>query len=243
MILRGLLFFCISITVASCAEIDTNTSPIIEITDQTNNFSPPQTEKDLTKLTITELNKLIAAGDTKAKAQLGARYGLGEGVEQDLERAIEILTEAAEDGEPEAEFFLGTAYYSGLGVPHSEMGAVVWFEKAASKGHAAAQYWLAVLIKEGRGGISPSWGGAVPLLWKSAMQGYGAAQFLLGYAYQTGSGIEKNSDAAAYWYRRNLNLGWDSRTVFNLALMIKEGEVEWQPGDPQDLKPPHIKSR
>lgn len=187
---------------------------------------------------MAELEQRIAAGDTKAKAELGARYGRGEGVEQDLDKAIEILRETAATGEPEAEFFLGTAYYSGLGVPHSEAEAVMWFEKAAAKGHAAAQYWLAVLIKEGRGGISPSWSAAVPLLWESAMQGHGDAEFLLGYAYQTGAGVEKNVEAAAYWYRRNLSKAYNNRSHFNLALMINQGEVEWRPGDPEGLKPP-----
>ncbi len=227
----------IAITLTSCAVHSPSASLNPASTSQSAG-SAQKSEESLTKLSISELEQRVAKGDSLAKAELGARYGKGEGVEQNLDKAIELLREAAATGEAEAEFFLGTAYYSGLGVPLSEAEAVLWFEKAAAKGHAAAQYWLAVLIKEGRGGISPSWSAAVHLLWESAMQGYGDAEFLLGYAYQTGSGVEKNPEAAAYWYRRNLSKAYNNRSHFNLALMINEGEVEWRPGDPEGLKPP-----
>jgi len=199
-------------------------------------WSVAQVGNEFTHLSIGELEQRTAAGDTKAQAELGARYGKGEGVEKNLEKAIDLLKDAAKKGEPSAEFFLGTAYYSGLGVPHSLVEAIMWFEKAAGKGHAAAQYWLAVQIKEGRGGISPNWEAAIPLLWKSAMQGYGDAEFLLGSAYQMGTGVERNVSAAAYWYRRNLSKERNLRSYYNLSLLITRGEVEWQPGDHEDLK-------
>jgi uncharacterized protein len=232
--LRFLLCCLIAITLTSCAAIP-------DRTDEVDSGSTPewggiQTWDNLDHLSIAELERRTAAGDTKAQAELGARYGRGEGVEQDLDRAMEILRDAAKKGEPEAEFFIGTAYYNGTGVPRSEVGAVMWFEKAVAKGHAPAQYWLAVLIKEGRGGIGANWEAAVPLLWDSAMQGYPHAEFLLGYAYQTGAGVEKNVNAAAYWYRRNLSKGYNMRSHFNLAFMINEGQVDWQPGDPEELK-------
>ena len=197
-----------------------------------------QAADELTQLTVAELEHRTAAGNTRAQAELGARYGKGDGVEQDYEKAIEILKDAASKGESEAEFFIGTAYYSGLGVPRSEVEAVMWFEKAASKGHASAQYWLAVLIKDGRGGISANWEAAVPLLWQSATQGYADAEFLLGYAYQMGAGVDKSPAAAAYWYRRTLSKAYNIRAEFNLALLIRGGDVEWRPGDPEALTPP-----
>lgn len=232
--LRFLSYCLIAIALASCAamreehgEAETTNAP---------KWGGIQTWDSLAHLSIAELERRSEDGDTRAQAELGARYGQGEGVEQDLDRAMEILRAAAEKGEPEAEFFIATAYYNGLGVPRSEVGAVMWFEKAAAKGHAPAQYWLAVLIKEGRGGIGANWEAAVPLLWESAMQGYPSAEFLLGYAYQLGMGVEKNVDAAAYWYRRNLSKGYNIRSHFNLALLINEGEVEWQLGDPEELR-------
>ncbi len=186
----------------------------------------------LADLSVAELEERMNAGDTAAQSELGARYGKGEGVEQNFDKAIELLKDAAAKGEVQADFYLATAYYSGLGVPKNEVHAFMLFEKAADRGHAPSQYWLAVLIKDGRGGIvNPSWDGAVPLLWKSAMQGYPDAEFLLGSAYQLGLGVEQNAEAAAFWYRRTLKRGYNIRADYNLAVLIKSGQVDWRPGD------------
>ena len=186
----------------------------------------------LAEVSLAELEERMLAGDTSAQSELGARYGKGEGVEQNFDKAIELLQDAAAKGDVQAEFYLATAYYSGLGVPRNEVQAFMLFENTANKGHAPSQYWLAVLIKDGRGGIvSPSWAAAVPLLWKSAMQGYPDAEFLLGSAYQLGLGVEKNAQAAAFWYRRTLKRGYNIRADFNLAVLIKSGQIEWQSGD------------
>ena len=233
--LRWLSICFVAVALTSCKAASRGTDEIAPYGLSAQNT--PYVENELAELTIVELEQRAAAGDTLAQAELGARYGKGETVEQDLEKAIEILRDAATKGEPAAEFYLGTAYYSGLGVPHSQVEAVMWFQKASSKGYAPAQYWLAVLIKDGRGGISPNWEAAVPLLWKSATQGHRNAEFLLGYAYQMGVGVEKNPAAAAYWYRRTLSKGYNIRAEFNLALLIKEGSVEWQSGDREALKP------
>jgi TPR repeat protein len=187
---------------------------------------------ELGQVPIDELQRRIAAGDTKALAELGSRYGTGNGVEKDYAKAIEVLRAAADKGEADAQFYIGTAYANGLGVPRDETLAVLWFELAAKQKHPAACYWLAVRIANGIGGISPNWEAAVPYLWTSAVSGYIPAEFLLGYAYQTGSGVDKNSQAAAYWYRRTLSREYNVRTHYNLRLLIERGEVEVQPGDP-----------
>ncbi|GEM_PF-3540657 len=209
---------------------------------------PPKSEalttmQSLSTVSIEELERRTANGDTQAQAELGARYGNGNGVEQDLDKAIALFRDAAAKGEADAAFYLGMANLSGMGVPSNEANAVMWLEKAAANGSAQGQYWLAVMIKDGRGGISPNWEAAVPYLWKSAMQGYEDAEFLLGYAYQEGLGVEKNPEAAAYWYRLTNQRAYNMRANYNLALMIKAEEIEWQPGDPEQLKPGYTQNR
>lgn len=236
MTLRWIICCFIAIGLTACASSQEDYSRSIEA-DEAAKARLEEKWNPLSQLSIPELERRTAAGDTEAQAELGARYGKGDGVEQDLDKAIEILKDAAEKGEPGAEFFLGTAYFSGLGVPRSEVGAIMWFEKAAKKGHAPAQYWLAVLIKDGRGGIvNPNWDAAVPLLWESAMQEYPDAQFLLGYAYQMGLGVEQNIDAAAYWYRRTLSQEKHIRALFNLGVLIKEGKVALRSSDPEEIQ-------
>lgn len=68
-----------------------------------------------------------------------------------LERQIERLRFAAEDGHVESMFLLGAAYAQGKGVPRDDALAARWFHQAARKGHARARTSLAYLHSAGRG--------------------------------------------------------------------------------------------
>ncbi len=186
----------------------------------------------LSGLSIQELEQRVSAGDVKAQAELGARYGRGEGVKQDYAKALELLRAAAAKNDASAQFYLGTAYSTGLGVERNESQAVLWYDMAARQGHGEAAYWLAMRIVGGVGGIIPSWQAAIPFFWQAAEQGIAAAEFQLGYAYQQGAGVEPNPRAAAYWYRRSDSRGRNLRAQYNLRFLIESGKVQWEPGDP-----------
>lgn len=183
-------------------------------------------------MTVAELEKRTAAGDLKAQAELGARYGQGRDVKQDIPKAITLLTSAAEKGDPDAQYFLGTAYSSGLGVPQSDMQAFALYEKAADQGQPAANFALASMITAGKAGVTPSWGGAIRYLWTAAAKNYPPAMALLGAAYQDGKGVDVNPRAAAYWYRRSLSLFQSPNVMYNLRILINSGDVPYEDGDP-----------
>jgi TPR repeat protein len=189
-------------------------------------------------LTVVELERRVSAGDMKAQAELGARYGSGQGVKQDLPKAITLLQAAAAKNDPDAQFFLGTAYATGLGVPQNDAQSVMLYEEAADQGQPAANYALANMIIAGKGGISPSWSGALHNLWNAAAKGYPLAMIQIGQLYQDGKGTDRNPRAAAYWYRRALQLIPDVRTIYNLRVLIERREIEWEPGDPGEPKDP-----
>jgi len=71
--------------------------------------------------------------------------------DETLERRIERLRFAAEDGHVESMFLLGTAYAQGKGVPRDDALAARWFHQAARKGHVRARTSLAYLHSVGRG--------------------------------------------------------------------------------------------
>ena len=181
---------------------------------------------------IAELERKAAAGDTKAQADLGARYGRGDGVPKDVAKAIALLSSAADKNDPDAEFFLGTAYSNGTGVPRNESQAIMLYEKAANQGHADSEYLLAEAIAFGKAGLSSNWEAAIPLLWDSATKNCWPAAKLLAVAYQDGKGVDKNPRAAAYWFRRTYSLGPDMHLLYSLRSLIDQGLVEWQEGDP-----------
>lgn len=201
---------------------------------------PPVTEAQIraldpreeAHLTLAELERRIDAGDVKAQAELGARYGQGYGVKKDIPKAIALLSAAAAKSDPDAQYFLGTAYSSGLGVPYNEAQAFTLYEQAANQGHAPGNFMVATMIIYGKGGIAPSWSGGMKNLWAAAVKGYTPAMILLGAAYQDGMGVDRNPRAAAYWYRRTLSYQQDVRAIFNLSILINSQLVAWEPGDP-----------
>lgn len=185
-------------------------------------------------MTIAELERRTAAGELSAQAELAARYGQGNGVPQDLPKAITLLRAAADKGNADAQFFLASAYAAGQGVPQSDLQAFDLYEKAAAQGHPAAEYMMATMIIYGRAGISPSWSGGMDHLWASASKGYPPAMLLLGAAYQDGKTGVVNPRAAAYWYRRYLSLIPDPKAIYNLRRMTVQGLVPYEQGDPGD---------
>jgi len=69
----------------------------------------------------------------------------GDGVDSDIEQALEWYEKAADQGLPEAQTALGDLYAAGHGVAPDRDAARVWFEKAAAQGFAAAAAKLAAL--------------------------------------------------------------------------------------------------
>ena len=184
-------------------------------------------------LPVAELERRIAAGDMKAQAELGARYGSGQGgVKQDIAKAITLLKAAAAKNDRDAQFFLGTAYSSGLGVPQNDAQAILLYEDSAQQGNAAAELALANAVIAGRGGIAASPTAGLRYMWSAATKGYPPAMIQMGQYFHDGRYIDPNPRAAAYWYRRALQLVPDVRTIFNLRLLIDRHQVEWEPGDP-----------
>ncbi len=73
---------------------------------------------------------------------LGHAYYVGDGVDQDLAKAIACYTKAAELGHAQAQFNLGLCYMQGIGVEPSEAHAEKWFRKAAEQNVIEAFYPL-----------------------------------------------------------------------------------------------------
>jgi hypothetical protein len=90
-------------------------------------------------------------GKAWARASLGARYILGQGVEQSYEKAIEYYTLAIQQDDPNAMFDLSCMYYEGEGIAKSFEKALELYTQAATHGHANAQANLGVLFYHGNG--------------------------------------------------------------------------------------------
>jgi len=189
-------------------------------------------------LTIAELEARMAKGDLRAQAELGARYGRGDGVPSDVPKAIALLKDAAAKNEPDAMHWLATAYTNGVGVEKNETQAALLYEQAALKGHRESQYMMGVMISTGQAGFSADWKAAIPYFRKSADQNLPVAEFMMGYAHQMGNGVKTDPEAAAYWYRRTLSRGPHIHAQANLAIMLGQDLIKPVPGDPEPLRVP-----
>ena len=79
------------------------------------------------------------------------RYRSGDGVARDEQRALTLLTRAAEGSQPDAQYLLAQAYADGEGVAPEPAWATMWFGRAAALGHTASQYRLALAHAHGIG--------------------------------------------------------------------------------------------
>lgn len=83
---------------------------------------------DLFGITVTQ-----KASEAETQFSLGSSYYTGDGVEQDLEKAIVCFKKAGEMGHARAQFNLGTCYMNGTGVEQNDREAARWFRKAADQ--------------------------------------------------------------------------------------------------------------
>lgn len=150
---------------------------------------------------------LLASTDLPARAQAAAeadaavfQRGLAAYEAGDAQRAFEIWSTAAADGEALSQYGLGKLYETGLeGFPPNMDLAIEWYEKAAEQGVPAALNNLGRLYADGRG-VARDTERAV-LLWAQAAQlGHPHAQYNLGVALFRGEWVERDQAGAVDWF-------------------------------------------
>ena len=89
------------------------------------------------------IQKRVDKGDEEAIGWLGYNHYYGElGLTNDIPRAIELWTEAAELGSLDAHNELGCAYYNGDGVEEDKPRGVRYWQQAAMKGDVTCRHNL-----------------------------------------------------------------------------------------------------
>jgi TPR repeat protein len=111
---------------------------------------------------------------------------------------IDLLKEAAEQGDAYAQGLLGTMYENGRGVPQDYQEAAKWYRKAAEQGNAGAQSMLGWMYEGGKG-VPRDYREAAMWFRKAAEQGLAPAQFSLGTMYYLGDGVPQDYVQAHMW--------------------------------------------
>ena len=116
--------------------------------------------------------KAAELGDSDAMCRLGGSYQHGNGVEQSIEKAVQMYKKAIiTDGNADALLDLGLCYLQAHGVPRNDAHGFFLMERSAKQGNMLAQYNMGVLYKDGRG-VEQNLEEALRWFHLSAAQGY-----------------------------------------------------------------------
>jgi hypothetical protein len=96
--------------------------------------APGGRSAQLSRASLSDLQKMSESGDAEAQWQLGVRYHNGEGVPGNDAEAIRWFQKAAEQGNVAAEAALGAYYWAGRGVPEDLSKAYFWSAIALAQG-------------------------------------------------------------------------------------------------------------
>ncbi|ALO45928.1 tetratricopeptide repeat protein [Pseudohongiella spirulinae] len=131
----------------------------------------------------------------------------------DLETAVALFTQAADNGLAIAQYNLGVMYFTGEGVAQDYERAFHYTQMAAEQGHVNAMVNLGVLYYN-QLGVKPDWMAVWPLSlinrnrhYREAAHWYGlaaeydhgGAQYYLATLYDNGLGVEQDLSEAYMW--------------------------------------------
>ena len=124
----------------------------------------------------------------------------------EMDQAVTMLREAADQGHMMAQVDCGDLYTFGNGVAKDDRLAFVYSEKAAQQGHPKAQLNTGARYRDGRG-CDQCDERAAEWFEKAALQGHADAQHALGYAYQYGQGVPQSDEKAFELYSQSVAQG------------------------------------
>ena len=177
---------------------------------------------------LVQIFRRAAQGDADAQCHIGICYFNGEGVEQDLQKAVEWFHKAAEQGHADAQNRLGVCYDRGEGVEQNSEIANQWFLRAAKQGYAKAQFNIGWHYYTGDGDPEDS-KQAVYWFSKAAEQGHAEAQIYLGLAYLSGNGVPQDSKQAIDWFFKSANQNYALAQYFIGACYMGGEGIEENP--------------
>lgn len=141
-------------------------------------------------------------GQPDAQFKLAKMYEQGQGVDENIAKAVYWYRKAALSGNAEAQLRLSWLYNQGEGVPEDERQSLEWLKKAAESGNRLAQYRLAWMYMDG--GMPKQLKVAEGWFERAALQGNTDAQNALGHLYHHNAELE-DYYKAAYWYLEAMN--------------------------------------
>ena len=165
-----------------------------------------------------------SAGRGFAQYALGKKYRDGQGVERNIQKAVELFTLAAKQGNSFAAFALGKMYLSNdASLPRDGTTALNWIAYASERGNQFAQCYLGKLLLKGADGIPQDTNAALRWLRASVEQGNVYAEYALAMAYLNGKIVPKD-DLKALELLRHASSQDNQFAQYQLGKMMLQGE-------------------
>lgn len=164
------------------------------------------------------------AGQGFAQYALGKKYRDGQGVERNIQKAVELFTLAAKQGNSFAAFALGKMYLSNdASLPRDEATALNWITYASERGNQFAQCYLGKLLLKGADGVPQDTNAALRWLRASVDQGNVYAEYALAMAYLKGKIVPKDA-LKALELLRHASSQDHQFAQYQLGKMLLQGE-------------------
>lgn len=148
---------------------------------------------------------------------MGRMYQKGQGVQKNLNAALNYYYKAAQAGDTRAAVELGSIYFTGQDFAPDYALAKQWFEFAYKGGNPVAAYNLGVIHYNGVGGELYDYQTAYNYYKFAADRGYDQAQKEVGVMLYEGSGTPQDYNTALDYLIKAANQG-------NIEAMLKLGE-------------------
>ena len=125
---------------------------------------------------------------------LGQLYQAGQGTAVDKAKALQLMSQAADQGLIEASYYTGLAYKDGAGTGPNAGQASKYLEQAANKGHIPSHLALAALYDKTQPEKARYW------LNQAARKGSAEAQLTLANSYAANARTATDQEEAYVWY-------------------------------------------
>ncbi len=142
-------------------------------------------------------------GYAPAQFRLGLCYYYGDGVSEDIAKAVRLWHKASRQGYSVAQLRLGFCLETNYDKPNK---AIIWYRRAAKQGSLQALIHLGLCYFYGIG-ILKNRSQAVKLWSKAAEHDDIHAWFMLGFCYEFGLGVTQDKEQAIVWYSRAAEKG------------------------------------
>lgn len=170
-------------------------------------------------------NKLLLSQpnikDEEDKINTAQEYLKGYTKAYDPEKAFELYSECANNGNAKAMNAIALLYKMGKGVEKDNAKAIIWFKKAADKGYASAWYNLGFMYKFGTG-TKLDYKESYNCFKQSAMLEFISGYYAQGYMLYKGLGCSQSYEEAVNLFRKGAKYRHNGCMYF-LGLCMRNG--------------------